>query len=394
MSSRKQRLCWLLLAVALSLTLTGCGGRRYATTSWPGMLVDGDLAYVAFNQEVFALDPSLQRVEWAFPDEPDAKTPAYYAAPSVTDGLLVIGGYDSVLYGIDRETRDMKWTFNRATGRYIGSPVVFGDRVFAGTAGNELFALDLEELERLGAVEKADETRRAREEAAVVWQFSAQHGIWSAPLVTAGTTYATSLDHRVYALNTDTGESVWTTELPGAMAGSPLLSDDGRTLYVGNFDHRLYALDTATGEQLWQVQGNGWIWGSPVLAGERLFFGDLEGYLHAVNPGTGEVLWQEKIADAIRGGPVFDPETDRLYVTGRRVANPGSIGTRGAIVVLDAKTYKVLWDQPTAEAIYTSPALLGEVLLVAPAQGDDLVQVYHAETGVSQWAFAPHPDDE
>jgi hypothetical protein len=106
------------------------------------------------------------------------------------------------------------------------------------------------------------------------------------------------------------------------------------------------------------------------------------------------VLWQEKIADAIRGGPVFDPETDRLYVTGRRVANPGSIGTRGAIVVLDAKTYKVLWDQPTAEAIYTSPALLGEVLLVAPAQGDDLVQVYHAETGVSQWAFAPHPDDE
>lgn len=392
MNLDRHRFHWLLLAPILALVLTGCSGRRFASTSWPGVAVDGNLAYLAFNQEVFALDPGVQRHEWSFPSSPDAKSPAYYGAPAVTDGVLVVGGYDNVLYGIDRVTRAVRWNFNRATGLYIGSPVVFGGRVFAATAGNELYALDLEELDRLGWVEKADESRRVREQAAVIWEFSARHGIWSAPLVTTDTLYVTSLDHHVYALETDTGREMWATELPGAMAGSPVLSDDGETLYVGNFDHHLYALDASSGQQRWQVKGNGWIWGRPVLAGEKLFFGDLAGYLHCVQPGTGEVLWQEQVADAIRGEPVFDQASGRLYVTGRRVANPGNVSTRGTILALEAESYRILWEQATTEAIYTSPALLDEMLLVAPAQGTVLLQVYSAETGVKQWEFAPHPE--
>lgn len=377
-----------IVIVILTLLLASCSGRRMASSSWPGITVDNDLAYVAFNQYVYVIDPEGQRQEGQFPDEEEASA-TFYAAPAVTDGLLVIGGYDKILYGVERETLREKWSFHQASDRYVGSPVVFGDMVFAATAGNELFALDLNELEQLGTVEKADETRRAEEDAAVIWDFEAGHGLWSAPLVTSDTLYITSLDHHIYALETNTGREIWDVELPGAMAGEPVLSEDGETLFVGNFDYSLYALDAATGDQLWQIEAENWVWGRPTLAGEKLFFGDLGGYLYAVNPGTGEVLWQEQVADALRGGPVYDPETNRIYVTGRKEPNPGGVSTRGMIMALNADDYRMVWEEAIDEAVYTSPVLSGDMLLVAPAQGEVVLQVFNANTGVKNWKFTP-----
>ncbi len=379
---------WMLLAVLLVLSLTSCSGSRMVSSSWPGIVVADNIAYVAFGPRFYAIDAERQRIEWQYPTTADSKT-TYYAAPAVSDGVLVVGGYDSVLYGVDRETRDVVWNFNRASDRYIGSPVVMEGRVYAATAGNELFALNLEELNRLGVVEKADDVRRQAELAAVDWEFGAEHGIWSAPLVTPEMMYVTSLDHHVYALETDSGGLLWSKELPGAVAGSPVLSDDGKSLYVGDFDYNLYALSASSGEELWSVKASNWVWGTPVLTDERLFFADLDGYLYAVDPESGDIEWQEKVADAIRGGPVYDSETGHLYVAGRKESNPGGVGTRGIVLALDAESYNTVWEQPTAEAIYTSPVFSGDMLLVTPAQGTALLQVYSAETGVLQWEYVP-----
>ena len=394
MNLKIRRLRWILLAVILLLTLTGCSGRRLSSTSWPAVVVDDTVAYVAFGQEFFAIDPGQQQEEWRYPagDNLDPQV-TYYAAPAVSDGLLVVGGYDSVLYGVDRETRRIAWNFNRATGRYVGGPVILGNKVYAATAGNELFSLSLDELGELGVVEKADDARRTREAAAVEWEFEAEQGFWSAPLVTEEALFIGSLDHNVYALKTESGELLWKKELPGAIAGTPVLSEDGSALYVGNFDYHLYALDAATGDQLWQVEAQNWVWGSPVLAHNTLYFGDLDGYLYGVQAETGKVLLNQQVADAIRGGPAFDPESNLLYIAGRKESNPGGVGTRGLALALDVETNRVVWEQATTETIYTSPILAGEMLLVAPAQGSVLLHVLNAETGVVQWDYAPHPED-
>lgn len=378
---------WVLLIAALGVLLVGCSGEYFATTSWPGVTVNDGLVYIAFNQQIYAVDPSQQQTAGEYPASP-GKT-AYYAAPAITEELLIVGGYDNVLYGIDRATFNVRWNFNLAGDRYIASPVLFDGTVFAATAGNELYALDLAALNELGAVEKPDEFRRSAERAAVRWTFEAGHGLWAAPLVTEDTVYITSLDHHVYALETNTGRELWATKLPGAMAGTPVLSVDRRTLFVGNFDYDLYALDAGSGDIRWKVEAENWVWGRPALAGDKLFFGDLAGYLYAVNPNTGEVLWRAKVADAIRGAPLYDAERDLLYVAGRKVASPGNISTRGIVMALDAADYRTVWEQPTDEAIYTSPALKDGLLLAAPAQGETLLLVYNAETGVLQWRFAP-----
>lgn len=396
--NRSTALIGLLVLLILVPLLSGCSGQRFAATSWPGLVVEDNLAYIAFNQQLTAVDPLGQRTEWEFTSE-DVKS-TFYAAPAITDGTLVFGGYDTVLYGIDRENLNPRWNFHLASGRYIGSPIISGTIVYATTAGNELYALNLEELEKLGAVDKADDTRRRQERSAVLWEFTAKQGIWSTPLLTTDVVYVTSLDHYVYALDIQNGNVLWSTELPGAMASAPVLSTDGTLLYAGNFDYNLYALETATGDIRWQVQSENWVWGQPVLAAEKLFFGDLGGFLYAVNAGTGELLWKEQVADAIRGEPVYDAESGRIYITGRKVANPGNISTRGAVMALDAETYTIIWEQATDEAIYTSPVVYsnpegtGDLLLVAPSQGNDLLQTYNAETGVLQWRFSPTPAEK
>ncbi|MBN1313880.1 MAG: PQQ-binding-like beta-propeller repeat protein [Anaerolineales bacterium] len=396
--NRSSALVGLLVLAILVPLLSGCSGQRLAATSWPGLVVKDNLAYIAFNQQILAVDPAAQRTEWEYTPT-DAKS-TFYAAPSITDGTMVLGGYDSVLYGIDRENLNVKWNFHLASGRYIGSPMLSDSTVFAATAGNELFALNLEELEKLGAVEKADDARRKAERSAIRWQFTADQGIWASPLVTEDIVYITALDHNVYALNIQNGNVIWTTELPGAMANTPTLSPDGKMLFTGNFDYNFYALDAATGEKIWQVQSENWIWAQPVLAGEKIFFGDLGGFMYVVNAGTGELLWKEQIADAIRGEPVYDSENGRVYIAGRKVANPGNISTRGFVMALDAETYNTIWEQATDEAIYTSPALYsnpdgsGDLLLVTPSQGEVLMQTINAETGVLQWRFTPNPDED
>lgn len=394
----RQILIGLLALALLAPLLSSCSNQAMAASSWPGLVVKDDLAYIAFNQQLIAVNPVDQRTEWEY--KPANVKSTFYAAPSITDGLMVIGGYDSVLYGINRENLAVEWNFNLASDRYIGTPAIFNQNVYAATAGNELFALSLEELDRLGAVEKADEARRREERSAVLWQFSAGQGIWGTPLVTTDAVYISSLDHKVYALDAQNGNVIWSTELPGAMASAPILSADGTMLFVGNFDYNLYALDATTGNVRWQVQSENWIWGQPVLAGEKLFFGDLGGFLYAVNPGTGSLEWKKQVADAIRGETLYDPDSGRLYITGRKVANPGNISTRGVVMALDTETYNTVWEQPTDEAIYTSPALYksadgaGDLLLVTPSQGDVLMQTFNAETGVLQWRFSPNPEDK
>ena len=45
-----------LILILFSLAFAGCRGSGAVASGWPGITVDGDTAYVAFNQSVFTLD--------------------------------------------------------------------------------------------------------------------------------------------------------------------------------------------------------------------------------------------------------------------------------------------------------------------------------------------------
>ena len=45
-----------IMLIFLSLLISGCRGSGFIAGSWPGITVDGDTAYIAYNQAIYSID--------------------------------------------------------------------------------------------------------------------------------------------------------------------------------------------------------------------------------------------------------------------------------------------------------------------------------------------------
>ena len=88
--------------------------------------------------------------------------------------------------------------------------------------------------------------------------------------------YVGSFDHKIYALNSSTGDEIWTFNTAGEVYSSPAVFNG--VVYVGSFDHLIYALNASTGIQLWNFTTGGAIFSSPTVADGTLFFGSDDSY--------------------------------------------------------------------------------------------------------------------
>lgn len=132
----------------------------------------------------------------------------------------------------------------------------------------------------------------------------------------------------------------------------------GSMMFVTSPPNHLYALDTSTGQVLWTysrpLPSNlhlccSFINRGVALLGDKLFLGTLDGHLVALDAATGKSVWEVKVADhgegySITGAPLA---LDDKVVTG--VAG-GEFGTRGFLDAYDAATGKRRW------RLYTVPA--------------------------------------
>ena len=366
----------ILGLVGIALILSACAGGATTATSWPGLTVDDQYAYVAYQSQVYAVDLNNGTQRWRYTAESDNN---FFADPSLSqDGQLIVGGYDFVLYSLDAETGPPpKWTFNQAENRYIASSLVEGEDIFVPAADENLYSLDLN-----GRLQ---------------WTFTSEGESWAKPISDENCEclYLSSMDHTVYAIDPDNGSLIWRSDsLGGSVVGSPAYSEDG-VLYVGTFGGKLFALNAEDGSVLWEfntspveerilgiipVSESGWIWSGPTLSDGVLYFGDLNGYFYAVDAVNGTQLWQlppEQLDGEIVGSPlVID---DSIFIT-----------TEAGILFKLDTTGRTLWSQSLGEnaKIYTSPRAANELILVAPIQVDELLVAYNQD-GVRQWAFIP-----
>ena len=125
----------------------------------------GDLLYVGtYASEVVAVNWKMQKVAWRYRSG-NGDFP-FHSSAAVTDKLVVVGGRDKLIHGIDRESGNGVWTFPTQA-RVDSSPVIVGDRVFVGSNDKNLYELNL-----------ADGKER--------WRFSAGKPISGAPAVGEG----------------------------------------------------------------------------------------------------------------------------------------------------------------------------------------------------------------
>lgn len=103
--------------------------------------VDGSQLYVGtYGSQVKAVDWKEGKVLWSY-EHPVRRFP-YYASAAVTRDLVVIGGRDKFIHGIQRQSGKSAWTFATRS-RVESSPVIAGTRVLCGSSDKNLYMLEL-----------------------------------------------------------------------------------------------------------------------------------------------------------------------------------------------------------------------------------------------------------
>ncbi|HXD11205.1 MAG TPA: PQQ-binding-like beta-propeller repeat protein [Anaerolineales bacterium] len=379
---RKKILIVIVILLAAVL-LSGCTG----STTWFGLSASGEVAYLANNTAVHAIDVNTGSELWSFSGEASGgflsfgKSPKLFVvSPVVTDdGLVIIpsSGNDHILYAVDpRDIPDpakpspvITWRFADAKGHWIAEPLIVGNRLFAPNADGKIYVLDLADGQSVKKAVKVIEPFKNTE---------GQPGrLWAKPVTDGTRLYVTSLDHSIFAIDLETYEIVWHEDLGGAIPGSAVLGSDGM-LYVGSYAKQLERFDPATGKHGPVLDVKGWIWGTPVVDGDNLYFGDVVsgvgGYFYSYNTKT-EKLNSEpvKLDSEITASPLVLP--DHILVATES----------GKIYAVNAEG-STLWFEPAKGKAYTTPVSAGGEVLVSYIDSDYYLIALDND-GHKKWTF-------
>ncbi len=314
-----------------ALALDAESGRlvwEYATGAPSGSVpaIAGDLMYFTLRPGVLvALEHDTGKLRW----QKEFEEPAL-ASPIVADGALFAGSADNVLYALDAVTGEELWTFtagdwvtapvayvdgmvvvasqssrvhvldaktgreqlvyNAGRGRGSpGGPVAQGDRVYFGSYGGRVWAIDRRAHSRFW-----DGAALFWNTNFFVWGLSGsppvQRGsVWAqdiggevsySPAVAHGAVYAANLRGRLSAFDLESGDERWSTQLEQKITSAPTVAGD--TALVGTETGLVAAVDAHTGELRWEFATGGKITGSPVAAGNTIYVASHDGSLYAL----------------------------------------------------------------------------------------------------------------
>lgn len=354
----KKYFIFLITLLTFSLTFSACSGRRLSASGWPGMMTTEDTAYVAAGQFIYAVNLENGTLRWQFPTEADSDV-TFFGAPALTeDGQLIVTSYDSNVYSLDPDNGTENWVYGEAEDRFVAGPLVTSGGIFVASADHNLYAIDFQGQQLWPAFETGEP-------------------IWAPPSSTedCDCVYLASMDHHIYAIDMEDGSLRWQTEdLGGPIVSMPTIAEDN-TVYASTFANQVLAIDGEDHSVLWRFETEDWAWASPALDEDQIYASDLTGTFYAIDRQSGDQLWQVQPGGKIVSAPLVTEEF--IY-----------FGTEEGSLVVVNRDGTVQRNQPIKGKLYTSPAGAGELILVAPTDGESLLIAFD-QNGVQQWAFSP-----
>lgn len=337
-----------IMLIFLGLLVSGCQGSGFIAGSWPGITVDGDTAYIAYNQAIYSIDltDNGDLID-TYPAEAVRGGTFFHAPLLLEDGSMIEGSYNNMIYSIDLESGAASEFFNTTKNRWIGVPIFSNEMIYAPNSNGTLYAIDLD--------------------GESPWNFPTEAAIWAKPLLNENTLYIASQDHFLYAVNATTGKEIWKTDLGASAVNSPVLDENG-TLYIGTFGSKVFAINSANGSVLWDSDTQGWIWGSPILGTDNtLYVTDLDANLYAIDATDGSQIWNKQVqaGSSITGSALL--YNDNLFVVTRA----------GTIASYDLNGERLWKEEVGTEEnkieFHGTPVLAGENLILVSAVGSPQV---------------------
>ncbi|OOS06347.1 Beta-barrel assembly machine subunit BamB [Moraxella cuniculi DSM 21768] len=211
------------------------------------------------------------------------------------------------------------------------------------------------------------------------WTVNLPSASLSPALVIADKTVVSTNNGMVYALDNQTGKTIWqyATQAPNTSVrgiAKPLALDAG-TILIGGADGRIHALDAATGTPVWArriglAMGTSELAklrdvdGTPIVVGNHLYASSYSGQLMGFDMTTGRTMFSSTL-----------PSTTKLTVVSNAIIGSS---VNGELVAFDRITGAKLWDNN--ELKYrglSNPVSLGQYIAVADKQG--VVHILNAQ---------------
>jgi outer membrane protein assembly factor BamB len=292
--------------------------------------------------------------------------PGFLEAPLISDDLIVFGGGNGVIYGLDRDTGSWIWG-STLDGKIASVRAIVGGIVYASgyaMLGNEpgvYAAFTLEtgaerwRYETDGNLTSAamlasgstlvlalpDPEGGDRNDQLVAAFHLTEEGpgdqLWSYPLGAAAASFAqsdgilvVSAGDVVRGFDLQTGDLAWAYTFAES-AGAPAIAD-GIVVVPDNKNAVYHAIDLVTGEQLWGFHPNEFL--SPAAVSERVTYIHGGEALFALDLETGDERW------AYRGADDYGPPT---ISNGVVYAGAWVDRSTGAAIAIDAATGEELW---------------------------------------------------
>jgi len=317
---------------------------------------------------------NLVGLQWRFATEGDG-----ISSPVVVGDRVYAGSGDGHLYALDRLTGERIWAFDVHNAIH-SSPAVENGLVFLATRDGALVA-----------VEAANGKQRWRvatgPDKPLPWGHeTGDYYIASPVLAGNGVVIFGAGDGSVRALEEKTGKAIWRTDIGERIRSTPAVSD-GMVL-IGTIQGRLHALALKDGAPRWKFDTEGTkldsskfgfdrrsIQSSPAVANGVVYFGARDGWVYAVGTNDGKERWRYDhqiswiiTSPAVADGVVYDGSSDKVFVQ-----------------ALNAADGRELWRAKTQAPVWSSPAICGGVLFVGDHAG--FLHALDRATGKELWFF-------
>ncbi len=179
-------------------------------------------------------------------------------------------------------------------------------------------------------------------------------------------------DARLLALSREDGKEVWNAALPNEALSAP--RSNNTMVVTQSIDGKVHAFDTTSGEKLWQYDSavpalSLRAAASPLVGADLVLASLANGRLMALSAETGQPVWQYQV-----GEPAGRTELERLVdVAGEPLILESAamvVGYQGKLALLDVESGREIWSR--AASSLHSPMIGNGNIFLAAANGDIL----------------------
>jgi len=364
--------------------------------------INDTIVFGANDGRVYALEKS-GRVKWYF-----QTNGSVVSSPAIADGIVFVGSNDKKVYAIDAETGKEKWNYS-TNGSVISSPAIAFGKVLVGSSDKQIYALNIT--------------------GEFVWNYTTGGAVSSSPAVSAdGKVFVGSCDNQIYGLDISSGAKIWNATTGGPVTSSPAIVD-GKVI-VGSDDAMVHVFgpenqppvpamnitpanpaiyQTVTFDASASLDPDGnitdyyWDFGdnnngsnkitTHVYAMARTYIVNLT---VVDNGGTNSSIFQS--VTVLEAWPMFrhdpthwgnstsfapvtngtlwnqtigSPPSDDLIASSPAIINGKVIvgSANGSLYALDSSNGSVIWSQSVGQPIYSSPAVVDNMIFIALQNG-------------------------